>query len=81
MPRVAHVSSRADLERNLSVRTTREELVRRGVLKDVEEVTSAAPAAIPEEEPEPGECVSMLLLWHSRNVFRSRWNFLSRIFL
>ena len=57
MHRVAHVSSRADLERNLSVRTTREELVRRGVLKDVEEVTSAAPAAIPEEEPEPGECV------------------------
>ena len=51
------MSSRADLERNLSVRTTREELVRRGVLKDVEEVTSAAPAAIPEEEPEPGECV------------------------
>ena len=31
----------ADLERNLSLRTTRDELIRRGVLKDVDETTQS----------------------------------------
>ena len=32
----------SDLERNLSLRTTREELIRRGVLKDADEQLAAA---------------------------------------